>query len=293
MSAPPAGGFSATQSALPAHTPQRRQQQPQSAASPPGAAAMSGSGAGDSRAPVGAQSPDPDCLDGTTETRDSGNMVDWMLSVASKPRHSSSSSSNSHRDDRASAAVQPPVPPASGSNGVGGGGSGGGSAHVAGGRGGVVSALAVETPAAGRVSVATASLPAEPALAPEDCEPDWQLRASGISGFGALGLLTKPQQRHHRGSVGVQAAQQQQQAVALRQHNNRLLAEAGVLSNVMPWTVSASTPETPVEPQPEEATAPEARPLAGGVQPAARAIAPGADVEQRPHGEVQVDDYII
>jgi hypothetical protein len=270
---------------------------------------MSGSGAGDSRASVGTQSPDPDCLDGTTETRDSGNMVDWMLSVASKPRRSSStssshpsgaadSSSNSHGDNRASAAVQPPAPPASGSNGVGGN-STGGSAHVAGGRGGVVSALAVETPQAGPASGAAPLLPAEPALAPEDCEPDWQLRAKSTSGFGALGLLTKPQQRSHRGSVGVQVAQQQQQAVALRRHNNRLLAEAGVLSNVMPWTVSASTHEKAVElqpegPQPEQATAAEPQPLSGDVQPAARVPAPGAAaVGQKTQGEVQLDDYVI
>ena len=168
----------------------------------------------------------------------------------------------------------------------------------------MISALAVETPEAVSAAIATAPLPAEPVLAPEDCEPDWQLRASGVSGFGALGLLTKPQQRSHRGSVGVQVAQQQQQqqqqeqAVALRRHNNRLLAEAGVLSNVMPWTVSTSTHEKAVEPQPgglqpEQATAAEPQPPSGDVQPAARVPAPGAAVDQKTHGEVQLDDYVI
>jgi hypothetical protein len=296
----PAGGFSAAPPASSAHAPQQQQQHQvlqQPAASNPGVAAASGDGAHGSP-----QASDPDCLDGTTETRDSGSMVDWMLSVASKPRSSGNgspqsgaadSSSNIHEGDRASAAVQPPVRPASDSNGVGGGKSGG-SGHILGGRGGVVSALAVETPEALPAPVATAPLPAEPAPAPEDCEPDWQLRASGMSGLGALGLLTKPQQRSHRGSVGVQVAQQQQQqAVALRRHNNQLLAEAGVLSNVMPWIVTASSQAAVQEAQSEEATAPKPQQPAGNVQEAAGAPAPAATVDERPHGEMQLDDYII
>jgi hypothetical protein len=152
----------------------------------------------------------------------------------------------------------------------------------------VVTALAVQTPEAG---VQTAPLPAELALAPEDCEPDWQLRASGVRGFESLGLHPKQQQqRSRRGSSDVHPAQQQH-AAALRRHNNQLLAEAGVLSNVMPWTALASSQGTEL---PSKGVAvPEPQPAAADVQHAKEMPTPQAAVQQRPHGQMQLDDYII
>lgn len=299
---PPAGSFSATPPAPQMRGPQHQQHVAPPAVGNSNAAAVSSNRTGGSRSQASAQEHDPNCLDGTTETRESGSMVDWMLSVASKPRVGGGSSSNSssrtgpaatsgngrHSDEAMSAGVKPPAPPASSHPASTSNCNGrGGSRHASGGRGGVVTALAVQAPEAG---VQTAPLPAELALAPEDCEPDWQLRSGGAPGFEALSLHPKQQgQRSHRGSGDMHPAQQQHVA-ALRRHNNQLLAEDGVLSNVMPWTVSASSQGTELPSEAVAATKPQ--PAAANAH-AKRMPVPQSTVEPRPHGQVQLDDYII
>lgn len=284
MLLPPAGGFAAALPPVAQHSQQHVPQQLAADGSAPRAAVSHDNGSSPVQPQQQQAASDPNCLDGTTETResDSGNLADWMLSVASKPRRGDSSAASPDTGlqgggGAASAAVSQPLPralaaswqPSSG----GGGAEGFGSSSFGGGRGGVVSTLAVAEPAAAAVStsVATALRPdAELALAPapEDCEPDWLLSASGVSGLGEL-QLRSPSQRHQGQRASGDEAAAAQQVAAMRRHNNRMLAEAGVLNNVMSWTVTAGGTGVEREAEPDIVLAPQQQPQQQPSQPAA------------------------
>lgn len=276
-------------------------------------------GDGDAKAtlsPPAAGGNDASCLDGTTETLDSGSLADWVMSVATKPRRGDAPSRSHSGSVSASAGgSHQPTLMAPGSSWNGGGGAWLQQRQV-GGRGGVVTTLAVQAPpeaepAAAAAAATAESLPShELQLAPEDCEPDWLL-TSEVPSLAAWTLQLAAQRRVGGGGAAAESAAERGAAMwaslhgsgdsasrkaALRRHNNMVLAEAGMFGGS--WSLPAAAPEAvPASVEAEAAAA-----AASVAAPAAMAVPEvGA---QRPAvaqqasslaeaGDIDFADYII
>ncbi len=303
------------------HSPQQPYQQHLHARGPAasGSADAAGrDGDGDAKAtlsPLAAGGNDASCLDGTTETRDSGSLADWVMSVATKPRRGNAPSRSHSGSVSASAggSHQPAqLAPASSWNGGGGGGKAWLQQRQAGGRGGVVTTLAVQAPPEAELAAAAATATAESLpshelqLAPEDCEPDWLL-TSEVPSLAAWTLQLAAQRRAGGGGAAAESAAERGAAMwaslhgsgdsasrkaALRRHNNMVLAEAGMFGGS--WSLSAAVPEAvPASVEAEAASV--AAPMAMAV-PEVGAQQPAVAQQASSHAEaggIDFADYII